>query len=234
MQINLQKGMSLLELTVVLLILIALAGLAVPYVANVNQLALCQATDASMQAIKTAIMGGGANSGFYQDTLGYYPKATKTTTPDFDLRYLLEQGSWANYNPKTAVGWRGPYLTQGSAVPAGLDSSFSVPFDPATASAGTVHRVLGGSQILDAWGRPIILQVPYDLHTATYNFDYARLVSAGAGNGLGISQASIETKIQYDSSNVTTPFPKAEDRADDRVLYLKMPDLGTNIPCNEI
>ncbi len=226
MQIKLQKGMTLIELTVVLLILIALAGLAIPYVSGTSRMALCQATDASMQAIKTAIMGGGTNSGFYGDTLGYYPKATKSATADFNLRYLFEQGSWSTYNPKTAVGWRGPYLRSGGVAPLGLDASFSQVYSPASQPTGTVHSVLTGSQVLDAWGQPIILQVPYDATTATYNLEYARLVSAGPNH------SGIETKIQYVST--LTPLPDASDRGDDRVLYLKMPDLGANIPCNEV
>lgn len=90
MQSIFEKGFTLIELTVVLLILVALAGLAIPYVGGTNRMALCQATDASMQALKSAIMGGGANSGFYMDLLGYFPKATKSTTADFNLRYLFE------------------------------------------------------------------------------------------------------------------------------------------------
>lgn len=108
-----QTGMTLIELTVVLLVLIGLAGVAIPYVSGTSRMALCQATDASMQAVKTAIMGGGANAGFYMDTLGYFPKATKSTTADYNLRYLFEQSTWPTYKPKTAVGWRGPYLMGG-------------------------------------------------------------------------------------------------------------------------
>ncbi|MCK4843233.1 MAG: prepilin-type N-terminal cleavage/methylation domain-containing protein [Methylococcales bacterium] len=226
-----QKGMTLIELTVVLLILIALAGLAIPYVGGTNRMALCQATDASMQAIKTAIMGGGANTGFYMDTLGYYPQNTpdKQDHNDYDLRYLFEPtGFKSTYNPKTAVGWRGPYLMSGGKVPAGLDNSFKNIYDPGTVTGNVVHTDITttlGSRVLDAWGRPIIIQVPYSVADSKYKPDYARLVSAGAGNGMAPGDAVIDTTI-HDNQG-------ASGRGDDRVLFLKMPDLSGNKPCNE-
>jgi len=233
MQSIYEKGMTLIELTVVLLILIALAGLAIPYVGGTSRMALCQATDASMQAVKTAIMGGGANSGFYMDLLGFYPQDTRNAQDhaDYNLRYLFEQpAGWNPYNPKTAVGWRGPYLMSGGRVPTGLNGSFSLVYHPTTETAGTVHTNIitdTGSHVLDAWGRPIILQVPYDTTSpAGYSLDNARLVSAGPGNGIAPGDAVINTMI----NNLD-----ASDRGDDRVLYLRNPDLfvGGNEPCND-
>lgn len=252
MKRNTQQGMTLMELTVVLLILIALAGLAIPYVGGTSQMALCQATDASMQAVKTAIMGGGANSGFYMDLLGQLPRDKSNATGYYNLTYLfvrddgLDNDSdthassvdgifdpddeWREYNPKTAVGWRGPYLMSGGRVPSGLDASFQDIYDPSTATTKVVHTNITtdtGSHVMDAWGRPIIIQVPYETASSTYNLDYARLVSAGPGNGLEPGNASIDTTIH---DNID-----ASDRGDDRVLYLKMPDpyATGNRPCNE-
>ena len=51
----LQRGFTLIELTVVLVILLALAGLAVPYVMGTGSTAMCQTTDATMQTVKEAI-----------------------------------------------------------------------------------------------------------------------------------------------------------------------------------
>jgi len=237
-----QKGMTLIELTVVLLILIALAGLAIPYVGGTNRMALCQATDASMQAVKTAIMGGGPNMGFYMDNLGQYPQSEKNKG-DYNLTYLFQQGSWPKYNPKTAVGWRGPYLMTGLNVRNGLDSSFSdiyaAPTETTPNATGTVHTLIDGSQSLDAWGRPIVLQVPYYNDTDTpansgYKLEFSRLVSAGPGSGLKISDADIDSSIQYDSNaGIFQAIQDSNDRNDDRVLYLKTPDPSNNQPCNE-
>ena len=232
---DLEKGMTLIELTVILLILIGLAGLVLPYVSGTNRMALCQTTDATMQGIKEAIMGGGAGSGFYGDTLGYYPKDTKNNDlTNVSLAYLFTQPNGFNaYNPKTAVGWRGPYLFSGGGKAAtGLSASFT---NDVSDNDGYVHLAINagdGNQVLDSWGRPIVLQIPLDSNNVyAPDFDYARLVSAGPGSGLQPGDASITTKIQYDGSVVNPP--DASDREDDRVLYLKMPDplSGGNAPC---
>jgi prepilin-type N-terminal cleavage/methylation domain-containing protein len=229
---TLQQGMTLIELSVVLLILIALAGLTVPYVGGIGSTASCQTTDATMQAVKEAIMGGTAGAGFYGDTLGYYPKATKSTAADYNLTYLFSaptDSSWGgmvSFNAKTTVGWRGPYLQSGgAAIPAGLETSFVDVFDAATNLAGKVHLAINaGSQVMDAWHRPIILQVPY--YGGVYHPEYARLVSAGPGTGIEPGDAAIDTTIQTQD---------ASDRGDDRVLFLKTPDplAGGNIPCDQ-
>lgn len=238
--------MTLLELSVVLLILVALAGLAAPYVGGTGRTAMCQATDATLQAVKEAIMGGAAGNGFYADTLGKYPADQGNT--DYNLRYLFSQGSWQTYNPGTGVGWRGPYLMSGGHIDSGyvdgdanngeLDDSFARVaadvFDPITNPGGKVHAIIknvADTQVFDAWQRPIVLQVPYyddddgGPNVADYHPEYARLVSAGPGNGIEPGAAAIDTPItEQDSTN----------RGDDRVLYLGNPDpkAGGNSPCD--
>lgn len=232
--------MTLLELTVVLLILITLAGLTMPYVGGTGRMAMCRATDATLLIIKEAIIGGASGPGFYGDTLGYYPKDTKDNDlTNINLTNLFAKPSGFNeYNPKTAVGWRGPYLQSGAVAPIGLDSSFSNVFDSGTNTSGTVHVAINdadANQVLDAWHRPIILQIPLDSNNGyAPNFDYARLVSAGPGSGLEAGNATIDTKIAYDSS--VNVLPEAGDRNDDRVLYLRMSDpyADGNIPCDQL
>jgi type II secretory pathway pseudopilin PulG len=237
---TLQSGMTLLEITVVLLILIALAGMVVPYVNITSGTATCQATDATLQAVKQAIMGGKAGPGYYADTLGAYPKASQASTDTaYNLKYLFEQGSWDVYNPKTGVGWRGPYLSTGGLVSGTpLHSSFGTVFDSSSPEAiaipAHVHVNITtdtGSQAFDAWHRPIVLQVPYydadgagSDDIARYHLENARLVSAGPGSGLRSDEAAIDTTIQSKD---------ASDRGDDRVLFLNGPDLGKNKLCDE-
>ncbi len=248
-----EKGVTLLELTVVLLVLVALAGLVVPYVGGTGQMARCQATDATMIAVKEAVMGGASGSGFYGDLLGQYPAGTKQIPSgngsDFNLKYLFEKPSWAQaFNIKTAVGWRNPYLQNGRIAPTGLDSSFTPTnaFNKGTSSTfgNKVHESIStGAQVMDAWNRPIVLQVPCEKATAsattcTLNFDYARLVSAGPGSGIQPGDAAIDTKIAYDGSNTTEVLNvrDAGNRGDDRVLYLQRPDpyVAGNTPCNQL
>jgi type II secretory pathway pseudopilin PulG len=224
---TMQSGMTLLEITVVLLILIALAGLVVPYVGGTGGAAMCKATDATLQAVRQAIMGGAAGPGYYADTLGYYPKASQASTDTaYNLKYLFEQGSWDEYNPKTGVGWRGPYLLTGSVINSPLNASFGTVFNPDTpATTAYVHVDITtdtGEHVFDGWHRPIILQIPYFDNAPQP--DYARLVSAGPGSGLKSDEAAIDTTIQ--SSD-------ASNRDDDRVLFLKIPDPGSNRSCDE-
>ncbi len=197
---TIQSGVTLIELTVVLLILIALAGLVVPYMGGTSSKALCEATDLSMQNLKKIIMGQ-----YYLDTLGYLPKDIKAGT-NYNLRYLIDKpldtasGGWDAYDPETAVGWRGPYVQNGVTLSTNTDASFQ--------NANFVHDniIANQSQVLDAWGRPLILQVPSQTtcdtltgRSLTKVDECARLVSAGPGSGLGIGEATLDTVIEDNS-----------------------------------
>ena len=121
------------------------------------------------------------------------------------------------------MGWRGPYLLTGNVINGTLHGSFGTVFDPASpATTAYVHVDITtdtGSQVFDGWHRPVILQIPY--FSGALQPEYARLVSAGPGSGLGSGDAAIDTTIQ--SSD-------ASNRGDDRVLFLKIPDPGNNNP----
>jgi len=215
-----QKGMTLIELTVVLLILVALAGLTIPYVLGTSRKALCDATDVSMMNIKKVIM-----QRYYLDTLGNLPKDTKDLTDftDYSLDYLFtEPSDWSTgFDLDSQVGWRGPYLQGGMLLGAtdvsSLDSSFK--------STTYVNPVLATSQtvVLDGWGRPFIIQVVSKANCSsgwgitTNELQCARLVSAGAGSGLGLSEGSIDTTIAGLKSE------------GDRVLYLNVPTPASDI-----
>ena len=51
-----QLGLTLIELTVVLLILVAMAGLVVPYISGTSNMAECTATDATIESASTAVL----------------------------------------------------------------------------------------------------------------------------------------------------------------------------------
>ncbi|MGR8950826.1 MAG: type II secretion system protein [Gammaproteobacteria bacterium] len=248
----LQRGMTLVELTVVLLIMLALAGVVAPYVGGIGRAAMCQTTDATMQAVKQAIMGGAAGAGYYADMLGNYP-ARPGASGDYDLHYLFAFydktdadcasdptaaacNRHARYNIETAVGWRGPYLQNGvtNAAPVDADDD-AILTDELPASFGAdsgadarVHVPVGvGDQVvLDGWGRPIVLQVPTSCPYSQNALGCARLVSAGPIPGRDIQLNGIDTQI----SDVG-----ASNRGDDRVLFLQIPDPrpGGNTSCDQ-
>jgi len=209
-----QKGMTLLELSVVLLILIALAGLAIPYIGGTSRNALCDATDITMANVKRAIMDR-----YYLDTLGKFPQdldgLTANSPPSYNLHYLFSNSNLAAsrthklFDPGTATGWRsGGYLQSGFVLESNLSGTF----------ANTIYtdKFLANHIVtLDGWGRPIVLQVSSGV---------GRLVSAGVGSGLGLENAAIETAIG--SSRLAS--------SDDRILYLNTatPATDVNTPCD--
>lgn len=232
---TMQQGMTLVELSVVLLILIALAGMAVPYVGGLGSTAMCQTTDATMQAVKEAIMGGKSGPGFYGDMLGRYP-ALRNTPAGYSLTYLFEQGDWQAYNPKTGMGWRGPYLSGGANLSVAAGSHF--------VTAAYAHAQSNGQTgINDAWGRPLVLQVPSQAscdkltnRTGTQEGECARLVSAGPGSGPGNGSGDIDTLIEDDPLTTGAAEIEAMRSLDDRILYLRIPapiNDSANISCAE-
>ncbi|NOR69396.1 MAG: prepilin-type N-terminal cleavage/methylation domain-containing protein [Methylomarinum sp.] len=216
-----QRGMTLIELTVVLLILVALAGLAIPYVSGTSSKALCDATDISMANIKKVIMDR-----YYLDTLGKFP-ATEGGI-DYSLNYLMTSGGWPNFDPDSQIGWRGPYLqgaiTLGTTNISILDNSFQ---DISAAPNHHVNKdfVANDFAVFDGWGRPIVIQVTDDCDnweiTSMSGQQCARLVSAGPFGGLGIGNAAIDTQILNDTSTPTVLEQHRQN--DDRILYLNAP-----------
>lgn len=73
------RGVTLIELTVVLLVLVALAGLTLPMYTNTPRYAQCVATDATMANIRDAIMGSGGMGGYRSD-MGGVPRLDNNIT----------------------------------------------------------------------------------------------------------------------------------------------------------
>lgn len=206
-----QIGVTLIELTVVLLVLVALAGIVIPYIDGTSSAALCNATDVTMQNIKKVIM-----ERYYLDTLGKFPQdldvlASNTTSPpEYNLYYLFANKNFSRtrihkpFDPETQIGWRGAYLQNGVQLSDNPSSSFQ--------DNTKVHNsiIAGQTQVLDGWGRPIIIQVD----TTDANNPIAKLVSAGINT-------DIDTKLTEIRTN------------DDRILYLNAPTPSVNPPCNE-
>jgi type II secretory pathway pseudopilin PulG len=229
-----QSGVTLIELTVVLLILVALAGLTIPYMSGTSSAALCKATDVTMQNVKKVIM-----ERYYLDTLGYFPKSTKAGN-DYSLKYLFTpplssaNGGWDSFNAETQLGWRqGGYLQSGIALDAKyVDGNLNNEELGANLKDSTgvyTHTAFAANDFVvnDAWGRPIVLQ------DTGNGF---RLISAGAGSGLAIGDADINTP--HNSLHCwlnTTVNPAIKECNDDRILYLNAatPTTDINPSCDE-
>lgn len=211
-----QQGMTLMELTVVLLVLTALAGLAVPYIDGTGATAQCTATETTMVAIRDAIVGSYEQPGYLED-MGALPGTLSALVNDHYCAGSSDpertaakcndaEGTWTEqpaYNPATKRGWRGPYLLNTILASAKIGSTNFA--DNAYVAAPVVED---SPVILDSYGNPIIIQ--------NAGSD-ARLVSAGP-NGV------LET---------TLSDTEGANREDDRLLYLLKADSKPDTPCNE-
>lgn len=243
-----QHGLTLLELTIVLLILMALAGLTLPSFTEVPRYAQCTATKSTMKAIRDALLGNIDGPGYVAD-IGYFPTSLTAlfTLPSYcSDRSITTAAACATasetwqpedeFNPVTGKGWRGPYMQDVITIKATdlADGNFE---DPTTVALSHISPPIapGDAVILDSFAhgsvrRPIILQNPGDDATPDGNDcsidvtggtdpnECYRLVSAGA-NGV------IDTKLAdaTGSDNTVTP-PNSRTRGDDLILYLKIPD----------
>ncbi len=132
-------GLTLLELTVVLVILVALGTIVVPMMGENSDQNARTITVTQLANLRQALVGGQATPGFYGD-LRRLPDPAPGTPTSLALDQLALQGSQPAFDPATGRGWRGPYLLNDTFVP----DAFSTP----------VHaRRLP----LDGWGRAIRL-----------------------------------------------------------------------------
>jgi len=180
-----RRGLTLLELLVVLTILAVAAGIVVPMVANITsgesfhtpggpKSAQRIATEATMTRVHDAIMGSGENPGYFGD-LGELPWPQDGSRQDHpQLRYLFvnpaTEDNTGDFDPNTRRGWRGPYVlgsTGRYAVegPRGFHDLYGENGDPA---------------LIDAWGSPIVIMLRSESGRTN-----AYLVSAGKDAALG-------------------------------------------------
>lgn len=204
-----RRALTLLELVVVLVILVALAGLVVPMVGG---LAFQSQSNAVMENLrrlqelivnryvpdmKGAYLASAASPGANPDGL---PRGSPALPPQ--LKYLFVDPnagtSAAGYNPTTGLGWNGPYALGGQGMYPGLSSS--------AASDGFVGGGTFGANNdpvpLDAWGNPIVV-VP--IHDTTHGQYYYALISAGSTGTLGSAIAGYAALQQpYASSQYSS------------------------------
>ncbi len=201
-----RAALTLAELAVVLVILVALAGILVPMLSNLqvnvgnasdpnNKSPKQIATEATLQRLRETIVGAPNRPGYWNDLLAYSGNPTQSPATLRDL-FVVNPAlpvALQTFDPTTHRGWRGPYLLN----PTG---TYTV---NATNGFTTTFGATGDPALIDAWGSPIIIQWPTGDPTSTY----VRLISAGP-NGM------IDTAL--------TDLP-ASSRGDDLVVFLRLP-----------
>jgi hypothetical protein len=194
----------LIELLVVLMVLVAVAGIVIPNVTDLRfgfdgdrKTASEIATEKTLMEVRSAILGADGKKGLWRD-LGerdtLFPRTiaelfvlpTDLPGPPLSPQRMILPDSLKIFDPNTGLGWRGPYVMD-SGARHGVTNIYGNVNDPA---------------ILDGWGRPIVIQVP--------DAERIRLVSAGADGILSTPPA--------------TAMPTLAACGDDIVLFLRTAD----------
>ncbi len=190
------NGFTLIEMVVVIGVLVILAALVLPNLADTKSQSMSTTTSASLTAVRDAITGSAAGPGYFGN-MGQLPATLK------DL-FVMPAGA-APFNPQTGRGWRGPYVMLSQTVSYTVDVSGKSGFTSAYGQNGDPAPA-------DAWLRPLVLQIPTAATTVADQKNFARLVSAGPD---GIIQTP---------GDVLYPAPTA--RGEDQVLFLYRPDVA--------
>ena len=203
-----RSGLTLLELIVVLVILVALAGVLVPLIGSSSDDARQTATRATLKNLRDAVLAYAQDMKGVQVGTGTfcYTTGLPRTLADLQKRPTDDKSNpVADFDPLARRGWRGPYLLQstGKFDKIKLDASFA-PYgnqdDPA---------------FLDSWGAPIVLQLP----AGDALGQYARLVSAGPPLRIGGVLVSVINTPKDETTTLTQ-----DKRGNDLVLFLRIQD----------
>jgi prepilin-type N-terminal cleavage/methylation domain-containing protein len=198
------RGFTLVELLVVAMILVALAGILVPFFEKTFWDAPKQTTQVTLTNLRQIVMGNDASPGYFGD-LRQLPEtmADLFVTPSY-LPTALQ-----TFDRNAARGWRGPYVQNQTGT---YTVNATAGFTTGPNANGTGNPGYGNANdpaVMDAWNHPVVLQIPTG-GTGTPNPLYARLVSAGPD---GVIQTPPDTLY---------PLPSA--RGDDLVIFLQRAD----------
>lgn len=200
-------GLTLLELLIVLLILIATALILVPSFNNIeivspngkSESPVEIATQATLNTVRQAIAGEDGVIESLSHKTNALPRKINDLVQESAPVHMAEAAPELQvYDPVNKIGWNGPYI-----APTGRDST-------------------GEPTIVDGWGNELELQVDFDRDGNINQTEskYIRVVSAGP-NG------EIETPV--DLSNMKPGKDELSELTlsecgDDLVLFLRFPD----------
>ncbi|MEZ6094006.1 MAG: hypothetical protein R3C03_07170 [Pirellulaceae bacterium] len=201
------RGLSLLELLVVLVIVTATALIVIPTLSVRIDTPTKNAaspdevvTQHTLTVLRDAMVGEDG----VMENLAHKPEALPhqiTELLDAEAPEHVQKSTpeLAHYDPMIGIGWRGPYL-----IPTGRNE-------------------LGLPTVVDGWGNEVKLQIDFDEDGEINQTEsqYARVVSSGP-NGLFETPGDLSNmKPGRDSVRELT----MEECGDDVVLFLRTPDI---------
>ena len=188
------RGLTLVELLIVLAVVAAVAGVASTIFSSGVQVRGSGDTAQSLEEVATlstlrevaeALTGTSVDDGGYRADVGILPSRLGGLFLNIDGEPL--------YDPARKRGWRGAYLI-------GPANNYGTFLEVGDNFPNTPPARLDDPTVLDGWGKPLLLQQP--------DTQDARLVSAGSDSILDTDPSS----------------PVDTDRGDDIVLFLLSSD----------
>jgi prepilin-type N-terminal cleavage/methylation domain-containing protein len=213
---NTRRGFSLVEMLVVVVVLATLAALVTPNFLGAIDEGQLTATTASLKSSRDAALS------YEKDTF------ERLESPH---ALFVKPESIDTWTSPGVPGWNGPYLITAPGTYPALSSDLAIEggFD---ATYGLEGEFFG----LDAYARPIVLQIPDldgDVTPSIEEHTYARWISAGPNGVIETPRTNAEV-LPLPPQDPLPPVPSAVPDArypskvqcnDDLVLYLKVADL---------
>lgn len=202
-----RAGMTLLELMVVLLILIASALILVPSFSHIEVVTPAGdsaspvkiATQATLNTVREAMAGQDGVIESLSHKTNALPRKIHDLVQEEAPEHMIETApELKTYDPINKVGWNGPYVH------------------------ATGQNASGEPTIVDGWGNELELQVDFDKDGTINQTEskYIRVVSAGPNGQIETPQDIANMKPGKDEVNELT----LSECGDDMVLFLRFPD----------
>lgn len=202
-----RRGLTLLELVVVLLILIATALILVPSFSNIEivtpagdaQSPVKIATQATLNTVRDAIAGEDGVIETLSHKSNALPRKINDLVQEEAPAHITESApELQQYDPVNNIGWHGPYINP------------------------TGRNATGEPTIVDGWGNELELQIDFDENGTVDQTEsrYIRVVSAGPNGQIETPADIMNMKPGKDELNELT----LSECGDDLVLFLRFPD----------
>jgi len=224
-----RRGFTLLELAGVLVILVLVAAMIIPIVGGSDgtlsidigsgkKSAEAIVTETTMLQLRDVMMGTGNGGGVWAD-VGHIPNRLPRRVSDlFRSRNNPPEPTTPEFDPVTAIGWRGPYFEVATGNWLGkIDDSknFFQHYATHITTSLTDAQEAAIPAIIDAWGKPIVLQINFDDEDSISVVEAraARLVSAGPNGTIDWDLNEALTQADYLAASQS-------HSTDDVVIYL--------------